>query len=423
MAAMEALITHGIDFDCFEADDRMGGHWNTDYDCLHLITTRKGSGFRDHPMPEDLPAFPSRAQMLEYLEGYAEKNRLGERVTFGTRVKQLRPIGPGASDGWEVSTSNGATQRYAGVLVANGHNSVPFIPVVGGRFTGKTLHAADYSNPSDIEGRRVLVVGSGNSGCDIAAELAQAGYEVTMSIRKGHLFQPKSFFGKPRGDLAVMKLPPRILDLVLRVMIRIAVGRPEDYGLPTPATPSLNDQPPVVNSLVLHWVQHGRIRPVPGLRWFDGDTIETEEGQRHQIDTILWATGFQASLPFLPEELVQRKEGVPLRVAGCILPFGGPSRLYYVGLVAPRGPQLPVYNEQMSLIVDMLDLQERMDSSLADMFTEVERPEWRIDIVRSIWNDQMDSARQFVTALSAKLSARVGPVMVEDVDQIDRSSS
>lgn len=271
---MEAFIAHGIDFDCFEAEDRIGGHWNTDYDCLHLITTRKGSGFRDHPMPEDLPDFPSRAQMLEYLESYAEKYRLAERVTFGTRVEQLEPIGSGASDGWKVTTSDGVIQRYSGVLVANGHNSVPFIPVVHGKFTGKALHTAEYSNPSDMEGRRILVVGSGNSGCDIAAELAQAGYEVTMTIRKGHLFQPKTFFGT-RGDLVVMKLPPRILDLVLRVMIRIAVGRPEDYGLPSPTALSLNDQPPVVNSLVLHWVQHGRIRPVPGLQRLEGGTIET----------------------------------------------------------------------------------------------------------------------------------------------------
>ena len=89
--------------------------------------------------------------------------------------------------------------RYAGVMVANGHNSVPSIPATPGAFDGKMLHSGAYHNPGDIEGKRVLVVGSGNSGCDIASELGQAGFEVVLSVRHGHLFQPKTFFGKPAG--------------------------------------------------------------------------------------------------------------------------------------------------------------------------------------------------------------------------------
>jgi hypothetical protein len=104
-------------------------------------------------------------------------------------------------------------------------------------------------------------------------------------------------------------------------------------------------------------------------------------------------------LPFLPDDLIAREEGIPLRVAGCILPARGPARLYYVGLCAPRGPQLPVYSDQAAVIMDMLDLQERMDASLAALFSSAEKPEKRIDIVRAVWNEQMESTRTRLASL------------------------
>jgi hypothetical protein len=405
LAAMRALIAAGHDFDCFEATDRVGGHWHTDYDGLHLITPREGSGFAGDPMPGSWAHFPRRSQMVEYLEGHADRFDLRSRVTFNTRVERLTPVGPDAIDGWDVTTSDARTTRYAGVLVANGHNSVPLIPAVPGSFSGKTLHSGAYRNPGDIDGKQVLVVGSGNSGCDIASELAQAGYDIVLSVRHGHLFQPKTFFGKPRGSLPIMRLPPRLLDPALRFLIWLSVGRPEAYGLPKPVAKSLNDQRPVVNSLVLHWIQHGRVVPAPGLRRFDGSEVEFVDGSRQPIDTVVWATGFQPVLPFLADELIRRDEGIPLRVAGCILPAGGPARLYFVGLCAPRGPQLPVYSAQSEVIMDMLDRQERMAQSLADVFTAVEAPERRIDIVRAHWSRQMDATRRRLRSLGKAGSA------------------
>lgn len=406
LAAVRALIAKGYDFDCFEASDRIGGHWHTDYDNLHLITPRDGSGFRGDPMPDDWADFPRRSQMVEYLEGHADRFDLRSRVTFNTRVERISPVGPSATDGWDVTISTGETRRYAGVLVANGHNSVPSVPPVPGTFSGKTLHSGEYKNPGDVDGTRVLVVGSGNSGCDIASELAQAGYDIVLSVRHGHLFQPKSFFGRPRGSLPIMKLPPRLLDPVLRFMIRMSVGSPETYGLPKPVAKSLNDQRPVVNSLVLHWIQHGRVGPAPGLRRFDGNVVEFVDGSRHEVDTVVWATGFQAALPFLSDELIQREEGIPLRVAGCILPFDGPARLYFVGLCAPRGPQLPVYSDQAEVIMAMLDLQERFDRPLVEIFSASDTPEKRIDIVRAFWNDQMKRTRRRLQRLAKSLPMR-----------------
>ena len=239
-----------IEFDCFETTDRVGGQWHTGYDALHLITPRDSSGFTGRPMPASYPLYPSRDQMRDYLLGFAAARDLVRHVTFGTTVDRIAPDGRG----WLVETSDAETRRYAGVVVANGHLRVPLQPQLEG-YTGRQLHAATYQSTADIEGTRVLVVGSGNSGCDIAVDCAQQrGLATTVSIRKGHLFQPKTFAGKPRGELWIMRLPPRLQDYALRTMIRIAVGRPEEYGLPAPTTWRLTDQKPIVNSQLLHWI-------------------------------------------------------------------------------------------------------------------------------------------------------------------------
>lgn len=397
LAAVDALHEAGLEFDCFEGSDRVGGQWHTGYEALHLITPRDSSGFTGHPMPATYPLYPSRDQMRDYLLGYAAARDLVRHVTFDTRVDRIAPEGRA----WLVETSEGETRRYAGVVVANGHLRVPLQPELAG-YTGRQLHAAAYKTTADIEGTRVLVVGSGNSGCDIAVDCAQQPrFATTVSIRKGHLFQPKTFAGKPRGELWIMRLPPRLQDYALRAMIRIAVGRPQEYGLPAPATWSLTEQKPVVNSQLLHWIHHGRIAIAPGLRSASGLGVEFADGRREQFDTIVWCTGYRVEFPFLDHGLLQWQDGVPLRTAGCVLPKRGPGRLYFVGLAAPRGPQLSIYSRQAALVARMLRLQERVVTPLAETFTSRGAPEARIDVVRSIWQGQMELAEDVVSRLEA----------------------
>ncbi len=397
LATVDALHEAGFEFDCFEATDRVGGQWHTGYEVLHLITPRDSSGFSGHPMPSSYPLYPSRDQMRDYVLGYAAGRDLLRHVTFRTNVDRIAPEGRD----WLVETDDGETRRYAGVVVANGHLRVPLQPELPG-YTGRQLHAATYRSTADVEGTRVLVVGSGNSGCDIAVDCAQRrDLATTISIRHGHLFQPKTFAGKPRGELWIMRLPPRLQDYALRTMIRIAVGRPEEYGLPSPATWRLVDQKPVVNSQLLHWIHHGRVAVGPGIRSADRLDVEFADGRREPFDTIVWCTGYRVEFPFLDHGLLQWQDGVPLRTAGCVLPKRGPGRLYFVGLAAPRGPQLSVYSRQAALVARMLRLQERLVTPLAETFTSHGAAESRIDIVRSVWQRQMDTAEDVVTRLEA----------------------
>jgi cation diffusion facilitator CzcD-associated flavoprotein CzcO len=395
LGAMEVLQRHGLPFDCFEQSDRVGGHWHTNYESLHLITSRDLSGFVGYPMPASYPVFPSRVQMLEYLEGFADETGVRGRVTFGVRVERLEPLGASGCDGWRVSTSEGAVRDYAGVIVCNGHLWNPNVPSYSGTFTGKQIHSGAYRSVADIDGTRVLTVGAGNSGCDLAVDVAGAWLESTISMRRGQMFQPKSVFGRPRAELTwLARLPIPVNERISRALCDVVIGPAYAYrGLAEPRSRNLNEQPPVVNNLLPYWIQHGRIRVVPEIARLDCLRVHFVDGTSEEFDTILWATGFKPTLPFLDADAIRWRDGAPLRTAGLTLPVGA-ENLYFVGLAGPRGPQLPVYSQQAELVVRMRGLDPGRRSALAGRFAELEAPYTRIDIVRAIWQRQMRAAHR-----------------------------
>jgi cation diffusion facilitator CzcD-associated flavoprotein CzcO len=398
LAAVKVLTEQGFAVDCFERTDRVGGHWHTDYESLHLITSRDVSGFEGHPMPPEFPVYPSRDQMRAYIESFADRFELRRHVTFDTEVTRVEPEGAAGEGGWWVQTSDGRRTRYHGVLVANGHLWDPNLPELAADFTGLSLHSSQYRNIGDLKGDRVLVVGAGNSGCDLAVDAATARLTTAVTVRRGRVFQPKAMFGRPRAELRwLTRLPPVLQERVTRALVRVVVGPPEVYrGLPVPETRNLNDQPPVVNTLLLYWIQHGRIDVVPALRRIDGQVVHFADGSAREFDTILWATGFRTTLPFLDPGLLRWDDGVPLRVAGLTVPVGL-QRLYFIGLAAPRGPQLPVYSRQARLVARLLRLTESR-GSVAGAFHR-QAPDARIDIVRPVWNHQMQATERVVDAL------------------------
>jgi cation diffusion facilitator CzcD-associated flavoprotein CzcO len=401
LGAVQLLTAQGFEIDCFERSDRVAGHWHTDYESLHLITSRDVSGFEGLPMPPEFPVYPSRDQMRAYIESFADRFELRRHITFNTEVTRIEPEGRGGEHGWWVETSDDGRTRYDGVLVANGHLWDPNVPEVAADFTGLSLHSSQYQSIDDVKGDRVLVVGAGNSGCDLAVDAANARLTTGISVRRGQVFQPKAILGRPRAELTwLTRLPPVLQERVTRALVRIVVGPPEVYrGLPEPVTRNLNKQPPVVNNLLLYWIQHGRIDVVPGIQDIDGQVVRFVDGSAREFDTILWATGFRTTLPFLDPGLLRWENGVPLRVAGLTMPVGL-QRLYFIGMAAPRGPQLPVYSQQARLVSRLLRLTES-GVPVAGAFDR-QTPDGRIDIVRGIWNDQMRASARIVDALEKR---------------------
>ena len=395
LAALKIMTDEGFDVDCFERTDTVGGHWNTDYDALHLITPRSQSGFDDYPMPESWPNFPSRDHLVEYFNRYADHFGLRDMITFGTEVVQLSPLeSDNGLGGWRVELSTGESRTYDAVLVANGHLWNPKTPSYPGEYTGKQLHSAEYQNTDDIDGDHVLVVGTGNSGCDLAVDAAQHRIRTSVSVRKGHYYQPKTFFGKPRAELSFLQdLSPSEFDLATRLLMRVAVGTSKEYGLPMPEKETLAENAPIVNDLLLYWIQHGRIEVRSAIERFEGLTVHFDDGSSEEFSTILWATGFSPRIPFLQPGLLEESGDTPLRRGAGIIP-GGVEDLFLIGLTAPRGAQAPVYQIQTRLVVEMLRLRE-MGALPQGVGAHLEdQPlDDRIDIVRSDWLEQVEATR------------------------------
>jgi flavin-binding monooxygenase-like protein len=315
LTAIKNLREHGYAVDCYERETSVGGGWNWRHDrstvssSTHPVSSRPLTEFPDFPMPDDWPDFPHHGQILSYLERYAEHFGLGEHVWFGTEVASVVPVGDGRWDVTTHSTGGGAerTQRYAAVVVANGHNWAPRMPDIEGEFRGRFLHAGAYKNPAILRGRKVLVIGGGNSGCDIAVEAAQQAAEVWHSTRRGYWYAPKYVLGRPADQSGVLmrrlRLPMWLRRWIYRRAVTATAGDLTRFGLPAPDHRPYESHP-IVNSQLIHYLGHGRITPVPDVARFDDAAVELADGSRVEPDLVIAATGYRPQFEFLAPELL-----------------------------------------------------------------------------------------------------------------------
>lgn len=359
LAAAKALLDDGLDVTVLEKGDRPGGLWAKDnasglspaYDSLHLNTSKGRTEFADFPMPSQWPDYPSAALMAGYLARYADAFGVTGRIRFGTTVTGVRRPGPA----WEVEsrTADGAvTEEYDAVVVANGHNWDPKwpAPAYPGNFGGLQMHAHDYRSPDVFAGKRVLVVGMGNSAMDIAVDASYVSAEpVLLSSRHGTHIVPKYLFGRP-SDLtgkALAVLPWRIRQRIAQSALRLAVGGPERYGLPKPAG-GLFQNHPTISDTILHRLTHGEVVARPGVERLDGGRVVFTDGTVEDVDVIVWATGYRVSIPFLDRTwLGDDPEAMPLYQR--VFHLGDPT-LAFVGLMQSTGAALPVVEAQAGLL-------------------------------------------------------------------------
>ena len=315
LAAIKNLREQGFAVDCYERETSVGGAWHWRharspvYAGTHLISSRPLTEFPDFPMPDSWPDYPHHSQLLSYLERYAEHFGLGEHIWFGTEVVAVVPVGDGRWDVTTRSTGGGAerVQRYAGVVVANGHNWSPKPLEIEGDFRGQLIHASAYKDPAQLRGRKVLVVGGGNTGCDIAVEAAQQATTVWHSTRRGYWYAPKYVFGRPADQvndkMLQLRLPLRLRQWLYHRTVKLTVGDVTRYGLPEPDHRPYESHP-VVNSQLVYYLGHGRITPVPDVTRFDGASVELSDGRRIEPDLVITATGYLPRFEFLAPEIL-----------------------------------------------------------------------------------------------------------------------
>lgn len=370
LAVAKALKARRIAYDQVDADGGVGGNWRHGvWSTAHIISSRRTTEYGDFPMPDSYPDFPSRRQMLDYLESYARAFDLMPAIEFRSKVVEVRPV---EANLWHVRFEDGRERRYKGVAVCNGHHWDRRWPDYPGQFSGLYMHSKDFKEPDQFKGKRVLVIGGGNSACDVASEAARVGRSCDLSLRRGYWFMPKTLFGVPTVELIRPWIPVGLQRLLLRIALRIVVGPYSRYGLPEPDH-DIFEHHPTINSELLHYIKHGRVRPRPDIRRFDGRRVEFVDGTSVDYDVVVCATGYHVGLPFLPEGLVEVKGAVPQVYGGSMLEKY--RHLYIVGWAQVRYGFGPLVTPAAELLAMMIELQDSLAHPLGRVLKAMgERP-------------------------------------------------
>ncbi|MBB5868846.1 cation diffusion facilitator CzcD-associated flavoprotein CzcO [Allocatelliglobosispora scoriae] len=360
LATLKALADVGVPAKGFDAGERVGGLWafggphSSAYRTLHLNTSRGRTEFADFPMPTDWPDYPDHTRIASYLQEYADRYDLTDRVALRHTVDRVEQLADGR---WAVTATGPdgtATEVFAAVVVANGHNSRPRMAVYPGTPAVAELHSHDYRDPSQLAGKRVLVVGGGNSAMDIAVDASHVAERTLLSLRRGVWIVPKHLLGKPSDTLngaLAKRLPWRVRQVISQTMLRLTVGSPTRYGLPEPEHGFLQDHPTLSDAL-LSRLSHGEIDPRPGIERIDSSVVTFVDGTREQVDLIVWCTGYRIDLPFLdPALLGPGADRLPLYRR--IFHLDAPG-LMFVGLMQSTGAALPVVEAQARLVAGHL---------------------------------------------------------------------
>ncbi len=340
LASAQQLLAVGVRPLIFDKADAVGAVWRRHYDRLHLHTPRSLSALPGLPIPATYGRYPSRLHFIEYLENYAQE--FGLKPTFGTVVRSVRRAG----QGWRIEAGERSVEAPI-VVVATGSADFPNVPSWPGMesFGGPILHSSAYRNAAPFAGKRVLVVGFGNSGAEIALDLCEASAEPTLAVRSPVRVLPRDLFGLPilSFSLAQRFLPARVADTINAPIIRLAVGALEPLGLKVAAKGPTrmvkeDGRVPVLDIGALAKIREGKIAVRGGVTRFALRSVAFEDGRSEPFDAVVLATGFKPDLrALLPDARgVLDPNGRPLVSDQ---PTAEPG-LFFVGAIASPTGQL-----------------------------------------------------------------------------------
>jgi dimethylaniline monooxygenase (N-oxide forming) len=364
IAACKALFDRNIPFDCYEKSDRVGGNWvfgnkngmSSAYRGLYINTSRERMQYADFPMPHDYPDFPHHSQIARYFDAYVDHFGFRDRIRFEHGVKHARRLADGR---WEIQASkNGSdaieTETYDVLLVANGHHWDPRWPepAFPGTFDGTAMHSHYYVDSMGWGGKRVLILGMGNSAMDIAVEASYVADRVFLAARRGAHVIPKYLFGRPIDQLSMStNLPWALRRKLVETLLRVTVGDMTRYGLPKPDH-RIGEAHPTISGRILDRLTHGAITPKPNIERLEGARVRFTDGSVEDIDVIIYCTGYKVTFPFFEESLLAARENdLPLfrRVFEPNVP-----NLCFIGLLQPLGAIMPLAEAQSKWVAEYL---------------------------------------------------------------------
>ncbi len=364
IVAAKIMKENSISFDCFEKGSDIGGNWrfNNDngvssaYRSLHINTNRKAMAYADYPMPDDYPMYPHHSHIIKYFESYVGHFDIRKYITFNTTVTNISQQ-PDSS--YIVTLDNGEAKKYQYVIIANGHHWKPRFPnpPFKGNFIGETIHSHEYKESAQVKDKDVLIVGIGNSAVDIAAEAARLHTgKVVISTRSGAHITPNWIWSMPFDNLAnafTSKLPLAIQRLTLSLVLWLARGKQEDFGVPKPKRPLLSEHPTLSQDL-LPLSGRGAIKFKPNIKEFQGKTVVFEDGSSQNFDILIYATGYKIAFPFLKHYLeFDIEESNNIRLYKRVIHPDFPN-LFFMALLQPLGAIMPLAELQAKWIAKIV---------------------------------------------------------------------
>ena len=366
ITACQNLDERGVGFSCFEKGSDVGGIWryrndngmSAAYRSLHINTSREMMEYSAFPMPVDYPDYPGHAEIAAYFEDFVDHFGLRDRIEFNTEVVSVEPV----ESGWMVTVEGPEgrrTESFADVMVCNGHHwnprwPEPAFPGADG-FTGEQIHSHDYKTPEILEGKTVLILGIGNSATDIAVESSRVADRTLLAMRRGAWIVPKYIFGIPTDRLTTFapmtRMPLGVQSAMMRLTLRLTQGRITDSGLPMPDHRPLHAHPTVSDEL-LGRLGHGDITVKPNIDRFEGGTVFFEDGSSEDVDVVIFCTGYRITFPFLDSSVIDVTDN-QVELYKRVVPVDRPG-LYFIGLVQPLGPIMPLSEAQASWVADLI---------------------------------------------------------------------
>ena len=380
IVAAAILGDRGLSVEGYELGSDVGGIWryandsgrSPAYASLQTNTSMHRTAYRRFPLDEPRDYVPNEG-LLEYFEAFSDRFAVRDCFRFRTEVVGVRAD----EDAYLVTVRDregGAdeTRRYRAVVVAAGHHWDARIPELRGEFGGQVIHSREYRTPSDpieLAGRRVLVVGIGNSACDITCEVARVAAQTVLSTRRSAHVLPKYLLGRPIDQWvtpASSRLPVGVQAGVLRALVRLSRGDQRKFGIPLPEH-ALGHEHPTLSQDLPELCDDGRVVVCPDIERMDGRAVFFVDGRSTDVDVIICATGYHVSFPYMDAGLLDAvdPEGAEGRVNGRIpgnrirlyrnVVAPDAPRLFFLGLVQPLGPIPPLAEAQAEWVADLLE--------------------------------------------------------------------
>lgn len=364
ITALKNVLDEGIEAVCYDRNDRVGGNWlyneapshSSVFETTHIISSKTLSQYEDYTWEdhgEEVADYPSHQQLASYFQGYAKHFGLDEYIEFETSVLNAEYI---SESEWKITVEGPSGKReetFTDLIVCNGHHWNPRMPEYPGTFTGDFIHSHDFKKAEPFRDKRVLVIGGGNSACDVAVETSRISKKTSISWRRGYRIIPKFFFGKPSDivGLGMTWLPVKLRSMLSQFLIRVFIGPNKNYKLQEPDH-NFGQTHPTINDELLYRIRHGKVHPKVDIERFDGKTVHFKDGSSEDFDVIIACTGFIISHPFLDPSFINYSEGpVPLYLKMLHPTY---PNLSFVGLFQPLGCIWPGAELQSKVIARQL---------------------------------------------------------------------